>query len=249
MSLRISLALALLALSCSAAAQYTYIVPISGVAVGYSTGYFGEEWVTNPNSTAATLRYEAIYTPVGVAPCVLPPDRVLPPRSVTSLARPCSSLYALVVRSDQPLRFMVDILAVFTGRPSGLNNQYQQIETATEWLPPDTDALIPTIRLSESDGKGNLVLVNPNDFVLTVNVHVDRPEVGKSADSTIQVQPRSLLMSSLAKIPPPSIGFPDQLPYSGVHHVTVRANGKFQAGVSNMFGSSTTYRSATPLQP
>ena len=249
MSFRIPLALALFALSSSAAAQYTYIVPISGIAFGYSTAYFAEEWVTNPNATAATLRYEAVYPAVGVAPCVLPPDRVIPPRTVLSLTRPCSSLYALVVRSDQPLRFMVDIHAVFTGRPSGLNNQYQQIDTATEWLPPETDALIPTIRLSESDGKGNLVLVNPNDFVLTVNVHVDRPEVGKSTDSTIQVPPRSLLMSSLAKIPPPSNGFPDPVPFEGVHHVTVRANGKFQAGVSNIFGSSTTYRSATPLQP
>jgi len=248
MRFRIAVVLVLFALSSSAAAQYTYVVPISGTAFGFSAAYFGEEWVTNPNATAATLRYEAVYPVAGAAPCVLPTDRVVPPRTVLSLDRACSSLHAMVVTSDQPLRFMVDILGVFSDRPSGLNNQYQPIEIATDWLPRETDALIPTIRLFENESKANLVLVNPNDFVLTVNVHVDRPELGKSADSAIQVQPRSVSMSSLSQIPtPPSNVFPRI--YNGVHHVTVRANGRFQAGVSNTFGSATTYRSAIPLQP
>jgi hypothetical protein len=119
---------------------------------------------------------------------------------------------------------------------------------ATEWLPPDTDALIPTIRMYPFQGTANLVLVNPNDFVLTVSVHVDRPELQKSADSTIQMPPRSFLLSALAQIPnPPGNGFPQV--FDAVHNVTVRANGKFQAGASNAWDASTTYRSAIPLSP
>ena len=249
MRFRLSLALLFVALSAaSATAQYTYIVPVNGTAQGFRSAYYSEDRVVNPNATAATLRYEAIYPVAGAAPCVLPSVRVVPPRSVLGLAWPCNALHAMVVTSDQPIRFMVDILSIVSNAPPGTGIQYLPIEVATEWLAPETDALIPTIRLFPLQGKANLVLVNPNDFLLTVKVHVDRPELKEFADSTIQVPPRSLLMSAVAQIPnPPPNGFPQI--FDAVHNVTVRANGKFQAGVSNTFDGSTIYRGAISLQP
>jgi hypothetical protein len=119
---------------------------------------------------------------------------------------------------------------------------------ATDWVAQDSEAMIPNIRMLLPSDKTNLILVNPNDFLLTVNLHVERPELGKFVNDTLEVQPRSFLMTPVLQIPTPQSGS-EPLVFDAVHNFTVRANGKFYAGVSNYYLGSSTFRAAIPLQP
>jgi hypothetical protein len=119
---------------------------------------------------------------------------------------------------------------------------------ATDWIAPEREAMIPLVRILTPPDKANIIIVNPNDFALIVRLHVERQELGKVVDSTLQVEPRSFLMSPLPPIPTPIPGGIPQI-FDAIHQITIRANGKFQAGLSNTFGGVTVYRAAVPLQP
>src|SRR3954463_533980 len=97
--------------SSKAAAQYTYIVPVSGAAVGFQSQYSTKITALNPNATAATLRYEAFYSQADEA-CIVPPPVVIPPQSVVGLGQSCYFLHALLLTSDQPLRVMADVYSL-----------------------------------------------------------------------------------------------------------------------------------------
>jgi len=133
-----------------------------------------------------------------------------------------------------------------TGNSFG-HPELEAIEVATDWIAPEHEAMIPLVRILDPPDKANIILVNPNDFLLTVTLHVERQELGKSVDSTLQLEPRSFLMTNIVPIPTPESPIP--IGYTAIHQITVRANGKFQAGVSNTFGGVTAYRAAIPLQP
>jgi hypothetical protein len=243
------LVLVLFAASSGAPAQYTYIVPIAGSASGFGSQYSTEITAVNPNSTPATLRYEAFYPTPGPLPCTVHSTQVILPRSESYVPTACFQLHAMLLSSDQPLK-VKEIVFGLVRETSGLARfQMQAVEIANDWIAPDTDALISRVRMFTPPDKANLILVNPNDFLLTVTLHVERPELLQSADYTFQVQPRSLLMSPVAQIPTP---VPiDELPivFNAVHLFTVRANGKFCAGVSNTFSGTPIYIAAIPLQP
>jgi hypothetical protein len=243
----------LLALSSGASAQYTYIVPVAGATSGFHSQYFAEITALNPNATPATLRYEAFYPIPGSSSCTLRSPQTILPRSIVGVSQACfTSLHAQVLSSDQPLSIMVDVYASFldvTGTKA-TRFELQPIEVATDWIVAESEAMISNVMMFDQSDKANIVIVNPNDFLLTIDVHVDRPELSKSADVTLAVQPRSFFMTALAPIPTPELP-PGSIPrvYSGRHHVTVRANGKFYAGVSNTFEGSLVFRRAIPLQP
>ena len=248
-------ALLLLFLAVSAtngAAQYTYIVPVSGFAFGFHSQYFTSVTAFNPNSVPATLRYEAVYPAPGNTNCALPASTTVLPRGLVGLSVACFNLHALLLTSDQQLRLVEEVNANFISMDAAGNSfgrpELEPVEVATDWIAPERDVMIPLVRILEPTDRANLILVNPNDFLLTVTLHVERQELGESVDSTLQVEPRSFLMSPVVPIPNPiSSGFPQGL--EGIHRITLRANGKFQAGVSNTDGWGTIYRPAIPLQP
>lgn len=250
---RSGLLLLLLAVSATnAAAQYTYIVPVSGTAFGFHSQYFTIVTAFNPTLAPATLRYEAVYPAPGNTNCVLPSSVTVLPRGLVGLSPACFNLHALILSSDQPLKLTEEVYASFlftdgTGNAFG-RPQLEPIEVATDWIAPEREAMIPLVTILEPGDKANIIFVNPNDFLLTVTLHIERQELGESVDSTLLVPSRSFLMSSIAPIPNPiSSGFPQGL--EGIHRITLRANGKFQAGVSNTTGAGTIYLPAIPLQP
>jgi hypothetical protein len=248
MRLRFTLVLVLLATSAGAAAQYTYIVPVAGSAFGFGSQYSTEITAVNPNPVPATLRYEAFYPTPGPLPCTVRSTQVMLPRSVSNVSAACFQLHAMLLSSDQPLK-LKEIVVGFVRDTSGLMRfQLQPVDIANDWIAPETDALIPGVRMLNPPDKANLILVNPNDFLLSVNLHVERPELRQSADYIFQVQRRSLLMSPVAQIPTP-VSNEDPVIFSAVHHFTVRANGKFCAGVSNTFSGAPIFIAAIPLQP
>ncbi|MBV8546006.1 MAG: hypothetical protein JO093_18970 [Acidobacteria bacterium] len=244
----------LLAISATnVAAQYTYIVPVSGVASGFNSQYFTSVIAFNPTLAPVTLRYEAIYPAPGTTNCRLPSSLTVLPRGLVGLGPACFGLHALVVTSDQPLRVVEEVFATFlvkdaTGNTFG-RSELEPIEVATDWIAPEREAMIPLVRILTPPDKANIILVNPNDFVLIVRLHVERQELGKVVDSTLQLEPRSFLMTLVPPIPTPipSGGIPQV--FDAIHQITIRANGKFQAGVSNTYGGGTIYRAAVPLQP
>jgi hypothetical protein len=239
--------LLLLAVSATdVAAQYTYIVPVAGATSGFRSQYLALVTAFNPNATPATVRYEAIYPAPGGGPCPLPSAKTIAPRALVELADFCIlELHAFVLTSDQPLNIMVDVDAFFE---SPVRRQLEPVAVATEWIPPESEAMIPTVRMLYPADKTNIVFVNPNDFLLTVDLHVERPELKKSYDETRQVPPRSFVMFPIAQIPTPPSGTIPHV-YGAIHQITVRANGKFYAGASNEFAGSLVFREAIPLQP
>jgi len=238
--------LLLLALSArNVAAQYTYIVPVAGGASGFQSQYLAIISAFNPNATPATIRYEAIYPVPGGGPCPLPPAKTIAPRGLIELADSCVfELHAVVLTSDQPLHLTDDVHANFLATRT---EQLEPVEVATDWIAPESEAAIPNLMMLDPPDKTNFVVVNPNDFLLTVDLHVERPEFGKSYDETHQIAPRSFVMFPVAQIPTPPETFPHI--YDAVHRITVRANGKYYAGASNEHGGSLVFRGAIPLQP
>jgi hypothetical protein len=233
------------------AAQYTYIVPVSGFASGFQSQFFTSIAAFNPTLAPATLRYEAVYPAPATTNCILPSPITVLPRSLVGLAPACFGLHALALTSDQPLRLIEEVNASFIFSDAAGNSfgrpELEPIEVAADWIAPEREAMIPLVRLLTPRDKANLILVNPNDFLLIVRLHIERQELGKVVDSTLQLQPRSFLMTSIVPIPVPESAFP--IVYTAIHEITLRANGKFQAGVSNTFGGVTVYRAAVPLQP
>jgi hypothetical protein len=231
-------------------AQYTYIVPVAGSAFGFRSQYQTEITALNPNAAPATVRYDAFYPTPGGILCGMPSHQTILPRSVSGLLSACFNLHALVVTSDRPLNVMADVVAFFfnPSNTSVTSTQVEPVEVATDWIAPESDAMIPNVRMLYPSDKANLVLVNPNDFLLTVSLHIERPELGKSVDDSRQVQPRSFLMTPVAQIPTPQPGTEPRI-FDAVHNLTVRANGKFYAGVSNNYLGSSVFKSAVPLQP
>jgi hypothetical protein len=246
--------LVLLVTATNVAAQYTYIVPVSGGVSGFRSIFLTEITAFNPNATTATLRYQAVYPGPGTTGCVLPSSQTILPRALVGVSMACFSVHALVLTSDMPLRITDLVTASLPDayRPDANRFEMQPVEVATDWIAPGTEAMIPLVRILRTSGsditpdKANLVLVNPNDFVLTVSLHVERRELGKSVDSIVEVQPRSMLMTSIAPIPTPIPPFPTI--YDAIHEITLRANGKFYAGASNSFLGSTVYWTAIPVQ-
>jgi hypothetical protein len=97
----------------NAAAQYTYIVPISGFAFGFHSQYFTSVAIFNPNLTPATLRYEAVYPAPGNTKCVLPASVTVLPRGLVGFSPACFDLHVLVLTSDQPLKLIEEVHASF----------------------------------------------------------------------------------------------------------------------------------------
>jgi hypothetical protein len=125
----------------------------------------------------------------------------------------------------------------------------QPVEVATSWIAPGVESTIPNVIMVHPSDKANLVIVNPNDFVLTVEMHVERKELRESEDGILRVPARSVLMTAVLAFPTPPIPSGTLRSYDGLHEITLRANGKLSAGVSNEFYGSQVYRSAVPLQP
>src|SRR5205085_7017913 len=108
------------------------------------------------------------------------------------------------------------------------------VDVAKGWLPPGTDVLIPLVRMYGGYERANLFIVNPNDAVLTVNVHIERPESGASSDVVIRVEPQSLSLTAVPRISGPKAIGSDPIVVDGIHNLTLRADGKFYASVSNI---------------
>ena len=238
-----------LLLSLKAAAQYTYIVPVAGQAVGFRSQYGTKISALNPNATSATLRYEAFYPASGDNSCLLPDFiQVIPPKTMAGLGQACFFLHALVLTSDQPLLVMADIYSITDPIGRDLLFRLQPVEVATSWIAPGVESTIPNVIMVDPSDKANIVIVNPNDFILTVAMHVARAELEESADVTLTVPARSVLMTAVKAFPTPVIPSGTLRSYDGLHQITLRANGKLSAGVSNEFYGSQVFRGAVPLQ-
>src|SRR5438309_44933 len=104
----------LFSIATSAAAQYTYIVPVAGFALGFENISSTFAYVVNPNVTPATLRYQAVYPMRPLIPfsaCALRPAIVLAPHAVyDDLPRAChEGLHAVVLTSDQPIEVRAEV--------------------------------------------------------------------------------------------------------------------------------------------
>ena len=236
---------ALLLVPSAAFAQYTYIVPVAGAAFGFQTLSFTWFNIVNPRGTAATVRYEAVYPLQRPNDCTQPlPEHVAPHAMLFQLSGPCFRPHAFVLSSDQPVEVTADVVFSIFRDNSIDNTTFERMDIAKDWLPAGTDVLIPLVRMYSGYERANLFLINPNDVPLTVNVRVERAETPASRDLVVRVEPQSLSLTAVPVMPGPKTQTGN-----GIHNLTLRADGKFYAVVSNVLNDSAVFRAPIPLQP
>ena len=239
-----------LALALLLAADHQSIIPIFGIAHGRDgTSHFASATVFNPTRRTATIRRTALLS----TRCPVPEVWQVPPRATVELghefAPDCTDIGAMSVVSDEPVLVTGSITTVFNrfGEfPLSLWD-IQPYEAPTTWIEPGMEA-VTEARVLEFH-RGNLLLVNPNSTTLRVEIAVERPEFSASRTETADVPPLSIRLLPIAELEDPS---PSPFPrvVSGRHVLTLRGDGRFQAGASSLdlFGGNV-FRKAVPLEP
>lgn len=228
----LSLVLSLVLSLSVAAAEFEYVVPLAGYAEGSGrTWYYAQAFIRNLSPRPAELRVTGIYPAAHDARCGLADTVTLAPheRIVTGLTVCRAQFAAFSFTSNEKLDIRVEIDSHVTMR-SGWDKQV--IDASTGWLPAGIDLVAEGIA-KRTLQRANVLLVNPSDRVLTVQMHVERPEWDVESDLILEVPARSTRLFPLTELPhpapPPFIDSAD-----GRHLIRLRGDGPLQGGISTV---------------
>lgn len=235
--------LLLLVAATLSANEFTYIVPVTGVVFASDSIYAGTIRALNSGVEVATVSVRDILQPPGAGPCSARQPRILLSGEVSEVGfvTGCVGVRALVLGSDRPIHVRAQVRSI-----GPFSTSEQRVDVATSWIEPTETAMIADVEIAKEVGRrANLILVNPNDFVIDVQVRVDRPETKRSRDETLRVSSRSMMIYPIAEIEHdvcPLLCVVDSL-----HHLTLTATGRFQAGASSAQWGGAMYRPAVVL--
>jgi hypothetical protein len=246
--MRTFIVIASLAISMSAAAaEYRYILPFAGYArANDGMWLYSYTVVTNLSPRPATITTTDVYPVFADTPCSTPAPATLEPHARLRISPMIcmGRLSSLAIVSDEPLSVRTEL---DTKKPA-FGSDRQIIDAFTDWIPAGVESVTEAIIRDDSGWGANLVLINPSDQPLVVNVAIDRPEVNRSTSMTIDVAPKSTRITQIPELrranPTPFITSGE-----GRHLLRISANGPYQAGLSsNSYGVSM-YVPATQLVP
>jgi hypothetical protein len=231
-----------------AAAEYEYVVPLAGYTEGSGrTWYYAQAFIQNLTPRPATLRVTGIYPATPDARCALSETATIEAHEqiVTGLSICRAQFAAFSFVSNEKLNIRVEIDSHVTRR-SGWDKQL--IDATSGWLPAGVDAVAEGIA-NRSAQRTNILLVNPSDRVLTVQVNVTRPEFGVSQDLLIEVAPKATRLFPIAEIANPA-PWPFPTSVDGRHYVRLRGDGPLQGGVTTVdTGGASMYVPLVALEP
>ena len=246
--MRTFIVLVSLAVSLSAAAaEHRYVIPFAGFAQGNDgTWLYSYTVVTNLSPRPATILTTDVYPVIAESPCAAPaPINLAANQRIRISPMVCMGrLSALSIVSDEPLSVRTEL---DTKKPA-FGSDRQIINAFTDWIPTGVESVTEAVIRDDAGWRANLVLINPNETPLVVNVAVDRPEVNRSTTMTIDVAPKSARIVNVPELrrtnPTPFITSGE-----GRHLLRLSANGPYQAGFSSMSYGVSMYVPATPLVP
>lgn len=242
------LALSLVLSSSVAAAEFEYVVPLAGYAEGSGrTWYYAQAFVRNLSPRSAELRLTGIYPAAHDARCALSESVTLESHEqiVTGLTICRGQFAAFSFTSTEKLSIRVEIDSHVTMK-AGWDKQV--IDASSGWLPGGVDLVAEGIARRNLQ-RANLLLVNPSARILTVQVHVERPEWDVESDLIVEVPGRSTRLFPLSELPHPAPPpFMDSA--DGRHTIRLRGDGPLQGGVSTVSGDGASmYVPLVALEP
>jgi hypothetical protein len=227
------------------------IIPVTGstdFGTGVSKWFSGSILITNPNASSVETRVIARY-PRGGVKCDAVKPQIIAARSTSSPSVATCGLEAMLIESDQPVVVNAAVRTFTLGQIPTPRATVEEIPVTNEWLPANRDALIPAVTIDAQTlrTRANLFTVNPNDVVLHVHMHVASPERAATADIDFDVPARSLDVRPIAELD--NLHSASLTIVSGIHDLTVRADGKFLCGASSVQENDAAFRLAIPLAP
>ena len=243
------LALTLAVSFAASAAEYPYIIPMSGYAQGSrNTWFYAETIVQNLSPRPATIRTTSVYPVFSTGTCSMPESFTLQPleRTHIDLGACLMHIAAIELSSNEPLSIRTEVDSHRT-RVAGWDRQV--IHAATGWIAAGVDSLTEAVISEGGDRRANLLLVNPSATELEVVVEMTRPEFDASRSETIVVAPKSSRLVGLSEIPDPLGPAPIPIERDGRHILRLHANGPYQGGVSSVTAGTSMYVPAVPLAP
>lgn len=215
-----------------AAAEYEYVVPLAGYTEGSGrTWYYAQAFIRNLSPRPAELRVTGLYPAVPDAGCGLAETATIAPhdRIVTGLTICRAQFAAFSFTSSEKLDIRIEIDSHVTLK-AGWDKQV--IDASSGWLPAGVDLVAEGIAKRTLE-RANVLLVNPSDRVLTVQMHVERPEWELASDLILEVPARSVRLFPLTELPHPAPPpFMDSA--DGRHLIRLRGDGPLQGGVSTI---------------
>jgi hypothetical protein len=184
-----------------------YIIPVMATVTTPGNGereywaWSPEVMVSNPGSTPTVVHVVAGYPSEPLA-CLLPcfsGEVTIQPGETASVAGSLSSYappVAMVLESDHPIVIEAAEVA-FSGGPGvdppfgGFPRITEEIGVARDWIPGNTAAWIPFVRMG-ARRRANLFLVNPNNHDITVKY----TQTGLEANSQHEV----LIAAAMLKV-------------------------------------------------
>ena len=231
----LALVVMLLSAAASPASGYEYIVPISGNARSDAL-YVGSVIVINPGPHAATVRVAELIRSPGAAECTPTPDLVLQPGELGSVGAAysdpfCTGIFAVVLVTDHPVVIFARVISYSIRLPGG--DAEMRIDAATRWIEPDEQALIPGVPIARAFAqRANLVIVNAENRPLNVRVRLFHAQFRHAREETLTVPPHSVVLEPLREVEDPGPGSPFPSVLVPEHHLTIEADGRFQAGAA-----------------
>jgi hypothetical protein len=219
-------------------AQRRYIVPVfTTELVRPDATYRSTITVTNLGRNPVHILARTLENVPTDPPCFLSTFKPIPPGEAGILLTDfrlyphCSGrIFTVVFEADEPLHVRSQVESV---RSTGecLVQGFQEIPVATEWLPANTQAVIPTFE-GFPDGRSNLFIANPNTFPIEVFLDFQR-DSGSRVETNLYVLPESVRVHALPELPE---GYPCGIsPCPTVYRASLTATGPFYAGISTVF--------------
>jgi len=246
MRIHVLIASLVLALGLSAA-EYRYILPVAGYSLGQDgTSLYAYTVVTNLSPRPATLRTTNVYPLVADRPCnvsTTSASTLEPNARVRISPMICMDrLSSIEIVSDEPLSVRTEL----DTKRWAFGTDRQIIQAPTDWIAAGATSVTEAIIRDDSNWRANLLLINPSDQQLTVQVQVDRPEVHNSATHTFELAPRSTRIVNIPEVRRVPLD-PFVSSGEGRHILRISANGPYQAGMSSVSYGVSMYVPATPL--
>ena len=211
------------------------IIPVIGESTGHRAQHRARALVFNPTPRTAIVRKVDVYPLSLNSACRIPQEWSVPPRQTESIEINDSfcgpiGLTALSIASDEPVVVQNEVVSHFQDTTV---TDVQLFEAPAQWIEAGMEAMTSATVQPARNLRGNLLVINPNDFVLVVQMHVQRRDApGPSRDETFEVAPHSSRLHSIEYIPNPHPDYP--LGFDWSHEITLAANGRFWAGASSI---------------
>lgn len=211
-------------------AEFHSIVPGVGSVWGIGGLHVALATVTNPTSRTALVERRGLYPAFAPEVCDWPESWSVPPRSSISISSPCSSsLFSLELVADEP----VHVSVIVTSLPPGTYGfDHQLFEAPTSWFRPGHEVILPARIEREFRWRSNLVIINPGDEAIVVQMHIERAEFSSSRLEEIVVPAQRTLIYPIAQVEDPGPPSPWPRILTGDHDLRLESTGPFWAGVS-----------------